>query len=220
VIYPDQAAKLRSGVRFDRIVASVIGVIAVLAAVLGVVHNERSLASTHAQLMASRLAADISARIAIRSVAGNLTFSSDEAVLLLEREGNDRALAAAQADNAGAAAVGGAMYDASKQLKAQLAATGATTGAPPLDGYAANLIETTPEEFEAELAEQSRQVDLANDAGWHDRIAIMGLSFLALAGVLAGLAAVLREGRAGWIVVRVAAGIAGLTALLVLLAIF
>jgi len=219
VIYPDQAAKLRSGVRFDRIVAGVIGVIAVVAAVLGVVHTDRSLASTHAQLTASRLAADISARIAISSLAGNLTFNSDEAVLFLEMEGNDRALAAGLAGNAGAAAVGGAMYDASKQLKAQVAATGATVAGSPLDGYAVNLIETTPEEFEAELAEQSRQVDLANDAGWHDRIAIMGLSFLALAGVLAGLAAVLREGRAGWIVVRVAAGIAVLTTLLVILAI-
>jgi hypothetical protein len=208
MITPDTAAKWRSGARFDQIAAALIGAIAILAAVLAVIHTNYGLASTRAQLEASRLAADISARISTASLSSDLeTFSSAEAVMQLGMQGVDRALAAAQAGDPGATAIGAAEYEASKALRVALDETQKTVGGAPLDAYAAELVTTTNEDAVAEATEQNHQVDLAKDAGSRDRTSVLGLSFLALAGVLTGLAAVLREGRAGWIALLTASGI-------------
>jgi hypothetical protein len=220
VINPDHPTKWQSGVSFDQLAAIVIGSIAVISALLGLVHTDRSLEAGRANQVASRLAADVSARIAVASVGSNLSYNADEAVLMLGMEGTDTALAALQANQAGALAVGQAMYNASGRLKAALAATEATSGGSPADGYAASLLGTTPAQFQAELAEQSREIDISTDAGAHDRNAVLGLSFMALAGVLTGLAAALREGRAGWIALRTAGALVVLAAGLTLLAIF
>ena len=69
------------------------------------------------------------------------------------------------------------------------------------------------------MAEQNRQADLATSLGGRDRTAFLALSFLALAGVLTGLAAVLREGRAGRIALAAASGIVGWATILTVLAI-
>ena len=69
------------------------------------------------------------------------------------------------------------------------------------------------------MNEQNRQVDLANQAGAQNSRSILGLSFLALAGVLTGLAAVLREGRAGWIALLAAVAMAGAAGLMAVLAV-
>jgi hypothetical protein len=220
MITPDTAAKWRSGPRFDQMAAALIGAIAVLAAILAVIHTNYSLASTRAQLEGSRLAADIAARISTASLAGDLgTYGSDEAVLRLEMQGTDRAIAAGQAGEPGAAAIGEAEYQASKALRAALDETQKTIGGTPLDVYAADLVTTTNEHFQAEVTEQNHQVDVAKDAGSRDRTSILGLSFLALAGVLAGLAAVLREGRAGRIALLAASGIVGWAMILSVLAV-
>ena len=71
----------------------------------------------------------------------------------------------------------------------------------------------------AELAEQNRQVDLANAATGREQWAVLGLSFLALSGVLTGLAAVFREGRSGRISLTAACAIAASAAILAILAI-
>jgi len=218
VIGPDHVRKWRSDADYDRIAATLIGVIAVMAAVLAVVHTYRSLEATRASLEASRLAADITGRIGTVSIAGNLGYSSDEAVLYLEMEGQDRSIAAAQAEDVGAWTVGQAMIAASSQLRSALAETQATTGGPPLDPYASDLLSTSTDDFNAELAEQSRQMDLAENAGWHDRLAFLGISLLALAGVLTGLAAVLRQSRAGWFALGTAGSIVGVSAVLAVLA--
>ena len=65
-------------------------------------------------------------------------------------------------------------------------------------------------DLRAEVAEQGRQVDIAAAAGSRGRLAVLGLSLSALAGVLVGLALVLREGRPGWTALLAACGIAGL----------
>ena len=207
MINPDHADKLKNGVPFDRFAAIVIGVIAIMSAMLGVVHADRSMAATRAQFQASRLAADISARIAVNSVGTNLSYVADEAVLMLRMEGTDRGLAAAQVNDAGTVAVGQALVDASDLLKRALAVTQATSGEAPSDAYVASMLKMTSDDFMAELTSQGHQIDLAQDAGTHDRDAVLGLSLLALAGVLTGLAAVLREGRGGWIALRSATGL-------------
>jgi hypothetical protein len=218
LINPDHVNKWRDDATFDRFAATLIGVIAVMAALLAVAHTDRSLEASRANLEASRLAADITGRIGSVSIAGNLDYASDEAVLFLAMEGTDRSNAAAMNDDVGAWTVGQALIGASQELRAALDATMGTTGGPPLDPYAAGLLATTAADFNAELAEQSRQMDLAQSAGWHDRLAFLGISLLALAGVLTGLAAVLKRSRAGWFAVGSAGAIVGVAALLAVLA--
>jgi hypothetical protein len=218
MVSPDHANKLAPGVRFDRIAATIIGTIAILSAMIGVIHVERSMEATRAQFQASRLAADISARIAVNSIGTNLSYVSDEAVLMLQMEGADRALAGTMLDEAGAAAVGQAMVDATTLFKAALTATEATTGGAPADAYVASMLGMTSDDFIAELTAQGHQIDLAQAAGERDRDAVLGLSFLALAGVLTALAAVLRESRGGWLALRSAAGLIVGAALLGILA--
>jgi hypothetical protein len=203
---PEHAEKLSAAARFDRFAAILIGTIAVLSAMLGVVHTDRSTAASRAQFQASRLAADISARIAVNSVGTNLSYQVDEAILMLQMDGTDRAIAAA-ADDAGIAAVGQAEVDAATALKAALDATRATSGGAPADAYVAAMLAMTSDDFMADLTAQGHQMDLAHEAGTHDGFAILGISLLALAAVLTGLAAVLRESRGGWWALRSAAGL-------------
>jgi hypothetical protein len=214
IVAPEHAEKLSPAARFDRMAAIVIGIIAVLGALLGVVHTDRSTASTRAQLQATRLATDISARIAVNSVGTNLSYQADEAVLMLQMDGADRALAAAAAENAGIAAVGGAEMDAAMALKAALAATQATNGGSPADAHVASMLAMTDGDFAAELTAQGDQMDLAHDAGTHDGFAVLGISVLALAAVLTGLAAVVRESRGGWWALRSAAGLVAVAVVL------
>jgi hypothetical protein len=220
MISPDTAAKLHNGTRYDQVAAALIGAIAVLAAVLAVIHTNYGLEATRAQLQASRLATDISGRISTASIAGDLeVFGADQAVMKLEMQGNDRMLIAARDADPGAMAIGKAEFEASIALRSALNETQKTSGGTPLDAYAASLVRTTAADFAAEVAEQNHQADLATSFGGRDRTAFLALSFLALAGVLTGLAAVLREGRAGRIALLAASGIVGWATILTVLAV-
>ncbi len=64
----------------------------------------------------------------------------------------------------------------------------------------------------------AHQMDVAENAGFHDRLAFLGISLLALAGVLVGLAAVLRQSRAGWFSLGTAGAIVAVSAILAVLA--
>jgi hypothetical protein len=220
MISPDAAADLRAERRFDLVAALLIGVIAMLAAVLAVIQIETAQASGRAQVEAARLTADISARLEVSTTAQSQVVVEQQEALALAIQGTDRAIAGLQHDDNGTIAVGEAEHQAGADLGSALTATSATSGGAPLDSYTSGLLTATMQQLVAEVNEQNRQVDLANDAGARNSKSILGLSFLALAGVLTGLAAVLREGRAGWIALLAAvamAGAAGLTAVLALI---
>jgi hypothetical protein len=217
MIEPEHVTKWRTDLDYDRIAAIVIGLIAVLSAFLGVVHTMRSLEGSRGNLQASRIAADIEARMGVGGVSSGLTFATDEAVLLLRMEGTDRFLAANQAGESGDAAVGSAMAAAADDLRKALDASLATSGSS-VDAYLADLLNTTEDKAAAVGAEFNHQYDIAAAAGAHDRLAVLGLSFLGLGGVLTGLAAVFKEGLGGWIALQTAAVLVGLAALLGLLA--
>jgi len=87
-----------------------------------------------------------------------------------------------------------------------------------VDPYTAGLLNATTEQLLAELDEQNRQVDLADAGASHEQRAVLGLSVLALAGVLTGLAAVLRESRGGRISLSAACAMAAAAAVLAILA--
>lgn len=198
MIAPDITMDLGPERRFDLVASVLIGVIAVLAAVLAVVQMNTNQAASRADLQAARLEADLSARISVSGQALGASLVAEQTALMLGLEATGRQLSAARAGDDTALAVGGVEQQAYEQLQAILTATVATSGGSPLDAYTAGLVNATVDQMKAEAAEQSRQVDVANDQSWRSQWASLGLSFLALAGVLTGLAAVLRQGRPGW----------------------
>lgn len=94
-----------------------------------------------------------------------------------------------------------------------------TSSGKGVDPYLAGLLSATDAEMNDEVAEQNRQVDVAAAAGESQQQAVLALSIVALAGVLAGVAAVLGSGKAGWLVLLTgwaAAGVATVLAVRVL----
>jgi hypothetical protein len=209
MIAPDAAAELRAERRFDMIAAILIGLIAVLAAVLAASQIDASQSVTRADMKAARLASDLSARISVSAQALDSSLGSQQVALMLGMESASRQLVALQNSDAGAMAIGAAEDQAFAKLQKALAATSATTGGAPVDAYTAGLLNASTADLQAELAEQNHQVDLSSEARSREQQAVLGLSFLALAGVLTGLAAVLREGRAGRISLAAAGAMAG-----------
>jgi hypothetical protein len=205
MIAPDAVADFREEKRFDLLAALVIGVIAVLAAVLAVIQISSGQASERAQLQAARLTVDLSARIEASTTAESSAVTLQQTALALLMQGEGRQFAGVQLKDNGAVVVGKSEKDASLELSTELSATSGSGGVAPLDRYTSDLLQSTTVELLKEVAEQNRQVDLANEASSREQKAILGLSFLALAGVLTGLGAVLRMGRAGWIALIFAA---------------
>jgi hypothetical protein len=204
MIEPEAATRWRSQAAYDRLAAVLIGIIAILAAVFAVQQAHEGLAGTRAQVEGARLAADAAARIGASSTATAAGLRAQQDVLLVGLGGTSRQLQALIAADEGASAVGAAHASAAERFASAVTETIATTGGEPVDGYTAGLINATTGEIVALVEEQNRQVDLAIEAGGHQLVAVLGLSLVALAGVLAGIAAVLGRGRAGWLLLAIA----------------
>jgi hypothetical protein len=218
MIAPDSAAGLRAERRFDLVAAILIGVIAVLAAVLSVAQIGAGQGANRAALQAARLAADLSTRITVSGEALGSAYGSQQIALMLGLESVARQEAGLQYNDPAATAVGGAQQSAYDKLQKIMTEMSATTGGKPVDGYTAALLNATTAQLVAEVTEQNRQVDLASAASFKEQLAILGLSFLALSGVLTGLAAVLRESRGGRISLTAACVMAAASGLLAILA--
>jgi hypothetical protein len=219
MIAPDSAAALRAEQRFDLVAAVLIGAIALLAAILSVIQIGASQAGTRADLEAARLAADLSARISVSEQATDSALIVQQTALMLGMEAAARQIAGLQNGDDASMALGAAEESAYKTLQTALTATSATTGGAPVDSYTAGLLKADEAQLKAELADENHQVDLANAAHGREQRAVLGLSFLALSGVLTGLAAVLREGRGGRISLSAACAMAASAGVLAILAI-
>jgi hypothetical protein len=218
MIAPDAAAELRAERRFDLVAALLIGSIAVLAAFLAIAQIGASQSATRADLEAARLAADLSARISVSSQAMDAGLGSQQGAIILGLESAARQLAGLENNDAATSAVGAAEASAFEKLRAALAATSETSGGAPVDRFTAGLVGATTQQLLAELAEQNHQVDLAQAANKREQQAVLGLSLLALAGVLTGLAAVLREGFSGRIALAAACAMAASAGVLAVVA--
>ena len=219
MITPDAAADLHHGRPFDIVAAVLIGTIAVLASLLAVVEIGTGQRSIRAQLEAARLTTDLSAGLQVSSMVDQAIGSQQQAAWALSFEGSARGLAALERGDDAALQVGSAELAASTALSEALTATAGTVSGAPLDGYTARLIDATIDELTAEVNEQNYQVDLANEADARNTRSTLGLSFLALAGVLTGLGAVLRESRAGWFALVAAGGMSATAAAMAILAV-
>jgi hypothetical protein len=206
MIEPEVATRWRSQGAFDKTATLLIGTVAVLAAVLAILQAANGLESTRAQAQAARLSADAAAKISGSSLMQGAALRSQQDALVLGMEAVSTLLVATQSGDDGLYAVGTAEQAASTKLTAALAESAATSGASPVDPYTAGLMSPSIADLNAEVAEQNRQVDLANEAGARSQRAVLGLSLLTLAAVLAGIAAVVGRGRAGWATLAVAWG--------------
>lgn len=218
MIEPEIATRWRSQAAFDRTATLLIGTVAVLAALLAILQAGNGLASTRAQAQAARLTADAAAKSSASSLAQDAALRAWQDALAMGMESNSRLLVATKTGDAGLYAVGTAQQAASGKLTAALTESIATSGAPPVDAYTAGLMGSSTDQLNAEVAEQNRQVDLANAAGARAQRAVLGLSLLTLAGVLAGISAVLGRGRSGWATLSVAWGTTGVAIVVAVLA--
>lgn len=218
MIAPDSAAGLRAEQRFDLVAAVLIGLIALLAAILSVVQMQASQTANRADLQAARLEADLSARISVSSGATDAGLSAQQIAIMLGLDAIARQEAGLQHNDPTSMALGAAEQSAYDKLSAVLAETSNTTGGKPVDAYTAGLLHASIKDMQTEVSEESHQVDLSDAARRHEQLAVLGLSFLALAGVLTGLAAVLREGRSGRISLSAACAMAAAAGLLAILA--
>lgn len=116
----DTVAKTKAGRPFDRIAASLIGTIAVIAALLAVVQAGQSHIGGRSQLMAARLASDISARSAASELAADFAGTATLQALRLGLAASSRELAASQAGDAAALAVGQADQEPRMRSKPRL----------------------------------------------------------------------------------------------------
>jgi hypothetical protein len=219
MIAPDPASELHQGRTFDVAAALLIGTIAVLASLLAVIEVGTGQQSLRAQLEAARLTTDLSAGLQVSSLVQQSLAAQQQATAALSFEGGSRSLSALEQGDDIALQIGTAELDASTALSDALTATAQTVSGPPVDEYTSRLIEATIDELTAEVNEQNRQVDLADDADTRNTRSTLGLSFLALAGVLTSLGAVLRESRPGWFALAAAAGMSAASVAMVVLAV-
>ena len=203
-------AKTAPGRRFDQLASSLIGFLAVLAAMLAIVQAGQSQTGGRAKSMAARLADDILTRSSVSRLVDDFAGGAQLQAIDLRVDAFARQAEGKAVGDAGAVAVGAADEKAAELLQAAMTETIGTSGGAPLDPYTAALVRASVSDLQAEVAEQGRQVDIATAAGGRGRLAVLGLSLTALAGVLVGLALVLREGRPGWTALLAACGIASL----------
>ena len=204
----------QAGTRFHRAIAILLGTIAVLAACLGAVQLHRSQAEARATVEAARLTGDLAAGIPVSNMTLSMTGTLMQAAITRQMEGATRQFVSLDANDPAGVAEGAAEQAAGERLALIATAMGAapdeSTGLPP---YELRLMTADVAALQREVAEQNRFVDVEAPAASADSGAsVAGLSVLALAGVLVGLASILGADRAGratlamaWLVAAVAA---------------
>ncbi len=205
-----------SGTRFHQAIAVLLGIIAVLAAGLSALQMDRSQDEARATTDAARLTADLAAAIPIQGIGFELTYMGFQTAVARQAEGATRQFVAEGVGDDAAVAEGVAEEAAGHRLQDIATAMGATpdatTGLPP---YELRLLTSEMAELQREVAEQNRVVDVDIQSASQDSgAAVAGLSLLALAGVLVGLASVVGASRAARVMLLMAAVTTGAAAVL------
>jgi hypothetical protein len=214
----ENAGRWSGGAGYDKVATLLIGVVAILAATFAIQQTHFGLEGQRAQIMAARLSADAATKVATSSAVSGSVLGAQQQALLVGMGGVSRQLAGTVNADEAFVAIGGAQQAASEDLRGVIDATAATSGKAPLDPYAAGLVVANNPALVVEVREQNRQVDLADDLGGREQLAVLGLSLATLAGVMAGVAAVLRRGRAGWALLAIGWSVSALAIVVGILA--
>lgn len=198
----DAVTETRGGSRYESTVALLIGLVALSATAMAVIQVQHSADETRAHLMASRLASDITTRIAASTDLARARLLPMQAAAMGAMGGVGRQIVNVSAGDPAQDALGGAEYESYSRLVLvadRMAQVPTADG--PLDPYAQSVLASIDEELVALSEEQNRQADAATLAGERGNLVVLGLSLVALAAVLAGLAAGLGEGWSGRLIV-------------------
>jgi hypothetical protein len=213
----DQVASARHETRFERLIAGLLGSVALVAAILAVIQVDAGQQESRASALATRMSVEVSTGIAANTTRAAFGAETQLQALSLGMSAIGRQLTALQTTPA----------DEQEQLRAlpdqtasdRLLEIGAAMAAEPaedspLDPFTRRVLVVTLDELNALSLEQAAMVDLADRHSDRGGRAVLGLSLVALAGVLGGLAAVLGDNRAG----KLALGAGGLALLAAIVA--
>jgi hypothetical protein len=220
----EAAHAARGKTRFDKLLAVLVGMIALLATLLATLQQDSSRREERALILAARLSVGI-----FEGTAGSSPYDAFRLNAL--REASSRSVEAAALATA-ALGRGGEAGPALALAQARLAADprifrlAREMGRPPTteDGvhpHTAAVATTSVERLTGILGEQGQQVDAADRFGKRGNLAVLGLSLLAIAAALVALAGVSGRGTVGWVSAVAAAALLaastgwGVTALLV-----
>ena len=187
--------------RSEQMLTVLVGVAAVVAALLATLQQDAGRKGDRASLLGARLPVQIFERIAASGIRSNYHIETARNSIGVGLEGLARQLTAARASGAAAdfeTSLGASQFAVSKRLQA--AAVEMEKIDPRSRGVDAKTtaaILATTNQLGQDVKRQGRYVDESSRYGSQGSRAIFGLSLAAIAAALLGLAAVLRTGAGG-----------------------
>ena len=185
---------------FEKVLAALVGLTALMAALLGTLQQHSGKQEERALVLASRMSVRV-----FETTAGSGAFSSFQSDTV--RDVSSRMLEAVARGQVAledpvARAASFAVADANYRAKEALEAVAAAMGTPPpaesgVHPHTRATLAASEEEMKAISREQGHQIDRATRYGTRGTRSVLALSFLAVAAVLLALAGVLGRGRAG-----------------------
>lgn len=192
-----------------RAMAVLVGTAALFASLLGLMQLDAGKRQERALLLAGRLSVEAFQKIAAGGIHSSFELVNSQRAIALSIQGTARQIAAFDHPDLQSVqtAMGQADVDAGTRMVDVAAAMARVeAGASGLDPATESSVLAEPDEILALVQEQNRQVDLADRFSLRGDRAVVGLSMVAIAAVLLGLAGVVGESRSGTISVIAAAG--------------
>ena len=188
--------------RFTKAVAVLVGLSAVVAALLTVLESNSGRQEERALLLGSRLTAEAVGVIPAAQSQGSFGFRASQDALAWQSRGTSRLLAASETSPElfeRELPIGEAITTAGERMAEIGARMAEVPTNPELDEYTRTVLREGSGRAAGLVEEQNRQVDLAEGAGEQGDRAVLALSVLAVAAVLLGFAGAVGQGRPGWL---------------------
>ena len=204
-----ETAHLEPASHYERAVAILVGLAAVLAALLAVLQTDAGRDQERANTTASRLSVKIFEGIAVTGLQRTFQLQATQESVMTAIGGTARALASF--DQPAASDLGFALSEAQTAAGERLRPIAEEMGEAPdassgLDPHSSATIALSQEDLGELVEDQNREVDRASDAGQRGDRAVLALSLVAIAAVLLALAAVVGQSSTGRVTL-VAAGV-------------
>jgi hypothetical protein len=186
--------------RFERALAILAGLAAVLAALLATLQVDASRWEEQAMVTATRLAVRVFEASAATGLLSMYQFQAEREATLLAIDASARDLLAAQAPAVAETqrAMATAEARAAERLTVAGEAMSRTPGeASPADPHTRAILALTVDDMAGSVEELNDQLALAERYGTRSNRAVFALSLLAIGAVLLGLAGVMGETRTG-----------------------
>lgn len=192
--------KAAGATRFEQALAVLVGLAAVVAALLGLLEVDANKRQEQAQARSVRVTVQVFGTLAGSAPAADAGLQASQVALLRGLQANARRIAA----NPLPATAGfeSALADADERAAADLGPTVDAVGAHPdaasgVDPVTRTVVASSTDDLTGLLRRQSRELATADRFGTRGSRAVFGISILALAAVLFGLSAVLGEANRG-----------------------